>query len=156
MLRSSCAREAWKLRAAVKLANADWRDLLVAASFADSVDAHKPWTLRQRLRLALNCLVRTDRSISAIETMPTIPLCCNLADQQGTLNLGRVDERLNNSYFRIVRPPTTVADWTGTVVSILALRVIELPVCGLYCPVCYCRCGNREVRGGTTLLASRN
>jgi len=56
-----------KLRAAVKLANADWRDLLVAAGFADSVDAHKHWTLRQRLRLALNRLVRTDRSISAIE-----------------------------------------------------------------------------------------
>jgi hypothetical protein len=26
----------------------------------------------------------------------------------------------------------------GAVVSILALRVIELPVCGLYCLVCYC------------------
>ena len=63
-----------KLRAAVKLDNADWRDLLVAAGFADSVDAHKHWTLRQRLRLALNRLVRTDRSISAIEIMPTIPL----------------------------------------------------------------------------------
>jgi hypothetical protein len=35
-----------KLGAAVKLANADWRDLLVAAGFADSVDAHKHWTLR--------------------------------------------------------------------------------------------------------------
>jgi hypothetical protein len=32
-----------KLRAAVKLANRDWRDLLVAAGFADSVDAHKDW-----------------------------------------------------------------------------------------------------------------
>jgi hypothetical protein len=35
-----------KLGAAVKLANADWRDLLVAAGSADSVDAHKHWTLR--------------------------------------------------------------------------------------------------------------
>jgi hypothetical protein len=32
-----------KLREAVKLANTDWRDLLVAAGFADSVDAHKHW-----------------------------------------------------------------------------------------------------------------
>jgi hypothetical protein len=35
-----------KLRAAVKLANADWRDLLVAAGFADSADVHKHWSLR--------------------------------------------------------------------------------------------------------------
>jgi hypothetical protein len=35
-----------KLCAAVKLAKTDWRDLLVAAGFADSVDAHKNWTLR--------------------------------------------------------------------------------------------------------------
>jgi hypothetical protein len=35
-----------KLRAAVKLANADWRDLLGAAGFADSVDVHKHWSLR--------------------------------------------------------------------------------------------------------------
>jgi len=34
-----------KLREAVKLANTDWRDLLVAAGFADSVDAHKHWKL---------------------------------------------------------------------------------------------------------------
>lgn len=32
-----------KLRDAVRLANTDWRDLLVAAGFADSVDAHKHW-----------------------------------------------------------------------------------------------------------------
>lgn len=31
------------LREAVRLANTDWRDLLVAAGFADSVDAHKNW-----------------------------------------------------------------------------------------------------------------
>ena len=35
-----------KLRAAVKLANADWRDLLVAAGFADAADVHKHWSLR--------------------------------------------------------------------------------------------------------------
>jgi len=33
-----------KLRDAVKLANRDWRDLLVAAGFANSLDAHKRWT----------------------------------------------------------------------------------------------------------------
>jgi len=32
-----------KLADAVRLANKDWRDLLVAAGFADSVDAHKDW-----------------------------------------------------------------------------------------------------------------
>jgi hypothetical protein len=30
-----------KLVGAVKLAKSDWRDLLVAAGFADSVEAHK-------------------------------------------------------------------------------------------------------------------
>jgi hypothetical protein len=39
-----------KLRAAVKLAKADWRDLPVAAGFADSVDVHK--ALEPRLALA--------------------------------------------------------------------------------------------------------
>ncbi|HEV2398590.1 MAG TPA: hypothetical protein VGS27_16720 [Candidatus Sulfotelmatobacter sp.] len=34
-----------KLRDAVKLANTDWRDLLVAAGFADSADSHKHWNL---------------------------------------------------------------------------------------------------------------
>jgi hypothetical protein len=32
-----------KLADAVRLANKDWRDLLVAAGFAESVDAHKDW-----------------------------------------------------------------------------------------------------------------
>lgn len=32
-----------KLLDAVRLANTDWRDLLVAAGFADSADAHKDW-----------------------------------------------------------------------------------------------------------------
>ncbi len=32
-----------KLLEAVRLANTDWRDLLVAAGFADSADAHKDW-----------------------------------------------------------------------------------------------------------------
>ena len=32
-----------KLHRAVKLAKTDWRDLLVAAGFADSVHAHKHW-----------------------------------------------------------------------------------------------------------------
>jgi hypothetical protein len=32
-----------KLREAVRLANTDWRDLLVSAGFADSVDGHKQW-----------------------------------------------------------------------------------------------------------------
>ncbi|HKT88342.1 MAG TPA: hypothetical protein VJQ59_07895 [Candidatus Sulfotelmatobacter sp.] len=32
-----------KLRDAVRLANTDWRDLLVAAGFADSADAYKQW-----------------------------------------------------------------------------------------------------------------
>ena len=32
-----------KLNEAVRLANTDWRDLLVAADFADSADAHKKW-----------------------------------------------------------------------------------------------------------------
>jgi hypothetical protein len=31
------------LRSAVKLANTDWRDLLVDAGFADDVDAHRAW-----------------------------------------------------------------------------------------------------------------
>ena len=35
-----------KLRAAIRLANTDWRDLLVAAGFADSLDAHQHWTPR--------------------------------------------------------------------------------------------------------------
>jgi hypothetical protein len=34
-----------KLHGAVKLAKSDWRDLLVAAGFADSVDAHKHWVI---------------------------------------------------------------------------------------------------------------
>jgi hypothetical protein len=32
-----------KLRDAIKLANVDWRDLLVAAGFADDTTAHKKW-----------------------------------------------------------------------------------------------------------------
>jgi len=32
-----------KLADAIRLANKDWRDLLVAAGFAESVDAHKDW-----------------------------------------------------------------------------------------------------------------
>jgi hypothetical protein len=32
-----------KLRDAVRLAKTDWRDLLVAAGFAGTVDAHKDW-----------------------------------------------------------------------------------------------------------------
>ena len=32
-----------RLRAAVKLANTDWRDVLVGAGFADSVHAHESW-----------------------------------------------------------------------------------------------------------------
>ena len=32
-----------KLRRAVRVANADWRDLLVGAGFADSVDSYKQW-----------------------------------------------------------------------------------------------------------------
>ena len=32
-----------KLQEAVKMANSDWRDLLVAAGFANSVEAHKGW-----------------------------------------------------------------------------------------------------------------
>lgn len=32
-----------KLREAIRMANTDWRDLLVAAGFANSVDAHKHW-----------------------------------------------------------------------------------------------------------------
>src|SRR5262245_39029998 len=31
------------LRSAVELANLDWRDLLVAADFADDVQAHQSW-----------------------------------------------------------------------------------------------------------------
>jgi hypothetical protein len=37
-----------KLHRAVKLAKADWRDLLVAAGFADSVHAHKHWVTPSR------------------------------------------------------------------------------------------------------------
>jgi hypothetical protein len=33
-----------KLKDAIKLAQADWRDLLVAAGFANDVTAHKRWT----------------------------------------------------------------------------------------------------------------
>jgi hypothetical protein len=36
---------------AVNLAKRDWRDLLVAAGFAHSVDAHKHWVIRQDLLL---------------------------------------------------------------------------------------------------------
>ena len=32
-----------KLRDAVRLAKTDWRDLLVAAGFADDIHAHKSW-----------------------------------------------------------------------------------------------------------------
>jgi hypothetical protein len=32
-----------KLKDAIKLAKADWRDLLVAAGFADDITAHKRW-----------------------------------------------------------------------------------------------------------------
>ena len=32
-----------KLRSAIELAKRDWRDLLVAAGFANSADAHKTW-----------------------------------------------------------------------------------------------------------------
>ena len=32
-----------KLLDAVKVANTDWRDLLVAAGFADSAESHKDW-----------------------------------------------------------------------------------------------------------------
>jgi len=32
-----------KLREAIKLAKTDWRDLLVAAGFADDITAHKRW-----------------------------------------------------------------------------------------------------------------
>ena len=35
-----------KLRSAIDLAKRDWRDLLVAAGFANSVDAHKIWRVR--------------------------------------------------------------------------------------------------------------
>ena len=35
-----------KLVGAVKLAKSDWRDLLVAAGFAHSVEAHKQWLTR--------------------------------------------------------------------------------------------------------------
>jgi hypothetical protein len=35
-----------KLRSAIKLAKSDWRDLLVAAGFANSADAHKEWRVR--------------------------------------------------------------------------------------------------------------
>ena len=35
-----------KLRSAIELAKSDWRDLLVAAGFADSVEAHKSWNPR--------------------------------------------------------------------------------------------------------------
>jgi len=33
------------LREAVHLAQIDWRDLLINAGFADSVDAHRHWTI---------------------------------------------------------------------------------------------------------------
>lgn len=38
-----------RLREAIDLAKADWRDLLVAGGFADDVDAHRTWQPR-RLR----------------------------------------------------------------------------------------------------------
>ena len=38
------------LRSAVTLAATDWRDLLVAAGFANSVDAHNDWNPRKRGR----------------------------------------------------------------------------------------------------------
>ena len=34
-----------RLREAIELAKSDWRDLLVAAGFATSADAHKRWRL---------------------------------------------------------------------------------------------------------------
>jgi hypothetical protein len=35
--------ELQRLREAVRLAQADWRDLLVAAGFADDIHAHEKW-----------------------------------------------------------------------------------------------------------------
>ena len=35
-----------ELRTAVRLAKTDWRDLLVAAGFADSLDAHTRWEVK--------------------------------------------------------------------------------------------------------------
>jgi hypothetical protein len=35
-----------KLRQAVDLAKIDWRDLLVAAGFANDVEAHKKWEIK--------------------------------------------------------------------------------------------------------------
>ncbi len=34
-----------KLEAAVELAESDWRDLLMAAGFAEDVDAHQSWMI---------------------------------------------------------------------------------------------------------------
>jgi hypothetical protein len=39
-----------KLKEAVELAKADWRDLLVAAKFANDEEAHKKWEPRKRDR----------------------------------------------------------------------------------------------------------
>ena len=37
-----------ELRSAIRLAKADWRDLLVAAGFAEDVGAHKRWLPERR------------------------------------------------------------------------------------------------------------
>ena len=37
-----------KLREAIELAKSDWRDLLVAAGFASSADAHERWHVSKR------------------------------------------------------------------------------------------------------------
>jgi hypothetical protein len=42
-----CRGELGKLKQAIGLARGDWRDLLVAAGFADDVHAHERWTARQ-------------------------------------------------------------------------------------------------------------
>jgi hypothetical protein len=38
-----------KLKAAIELAKTDWRDLLVAAGFADDTTAHKRWIAQERI-----------------------------------------------------------------------------------------------------------
>ena len=37
-----------RLRDAIALAKTDWRDLLVAAGFADDIDAHRSWQPQRR------------------------------------------------------------------------------------------------------------
>ncbi len=46
-LKQSCG-ELSALYAAVELANVDWRDLLVAADFADDPEAHRAWMPTRR------------------------------------------------------------------------------------------------------------